>query len=181
MPKLTTPRLELIPITLDILEAVMAHDRETAEALAGATFPDDWPNEDLIARAFPVSMAAVRAAPDIRLWGDSLVLERRRRDASSASPRIVGSIIFHGYPHDGIAEVGYGVEQDSRGQGLAAEATAACVRWALQQPGIVAVQATTFPWHSASLGVIRRLGMQPCGRRDHDTLGELLVFELRVG
>lgn len=181
MPKLTTPRLELIPITLDILEAVMAHDRETAEALAGAAFPDDWPNEDLIARAFPVSMVAVRAAPDIRLWGDSLVIERRRRDARSVTPRIVGSIIFHGYPHDGIAEVGYGVEQDSRGQGLAAEATAACVRWALQQPGIVAVQATTFPWHSASLGVIRRLGMQPCGRRDHDTLGELLVFELRVG
>ncbi len=180
MPKLTTPRLELIPITLDILEAVMAHDRDTAERLAGAAFPDDWPNEDLIARAFPVSMAAVRAAPDIRLWGDSLVIERRRRDAASVSPRIVGSIIFHGYPNDGIAEVGYGVERDSRGQGLAAEATSACVRWALQQPGIVAVQATTFPWHSASLGVIRRLGMQPCGRRDHDTLGELLVFELRA-
>ena len=179
MPKLTTPRLELIPITLDILEAVMARDRQAAECLAGAAFPDNWPNEDLIARAFPVSMAAVRAAPDIRLWGDSLVIERRRRDASSVLPRIVGSIIFHGYPNDGIAEVGYGVEEDSRGQGLAAEATTACVRWALQQPGIVAVQATTFPWHSASLGVIRRLGMQPCGRRDHDTLGELLVFELR--
>jgi [ribosomal protein S5]-alanine N-acetyltransferase len=107
------------------------------------------------------------------------VIERRLRDATIVTPRVVGSVIFHGFPDDGIAEVGYGVEEDSRGQGLAAEATSACVRWALAQPGISAVQATTFPWHSASLGVIRRLGMHPCARRDHDTLGELLVFELR--
>ncbi|HPH69804.1 MAG TPA: GNAT family protein [Kofleriaceae bacterium] len=179
MPKLTTPRLELIPITLDILEAVVANDKIACERLAGAAFPDNWPNEDLIARAFPVSMTAVRADPAVRLWGDTLVIEKRRRDGTAVTPRVVGSVIFHGFPADGVAEVGYGVEEDSRGQGLAAEATNACVRWALAQPGIVAVQATTFPWHSASLGVIRRLGMQPCGRREHDTLGELLVFELR--
>ena len=53
------------------------------------------------------------------------------------------------------------------------------VAWALDQPGITAVQATTFPWHVASLGVIRRVGMIPIGTRDHDTLGDLLVFERR--
>jgi RimJ/RimL family protein N-acetyltransferase len=42
------------------------------------------------------------------------------------------------------------------------------------------VQATTFPWHLASLAVIRKLGMQRAGTRDHDTLGELLVFERRA-
>ena len=61
----------------------------------------------------------------------------------------------------------------------ATEATMACVEWALEQPGIAAVQATTFPWHLASLGVIRKVGMQPCGTREHDVLGELLVFERR--
>jgi RimJ/RimL family protein N-acetyltransferase len=48
------------------------------------------------------------------------------------------------------------------------------------QEGIEAVQATTFPWHLASLGVIKRLGMQEIGTREHDTLGELLVFERRT-
>ena len=47
------------------------------------------------------------------------------------------------------------------------------------QDGIEAVQATTFPWHLASLGVIKRLGMQPIGTREHDTVGELLLFERR--
>jgi RimJ/RimL family protein N-acetyltransferase len=88
-------------------------------------------------------------------------------------------VVFHGWPADGIAEVGYAIEERSRGVGLASEATRACVEWALTQAGIVAVQATTFPWHIASLGVIRNAGMQQIATRDHDTLGELLVFERR--
>ena len=115
---------------------------------------------------------ALRAQPDVRLWGDSLVLLKDQ-------PRVVGSVVFHGHPKDGIAEVAYSIEESSRCNGLAVEATRACVEWALAQPGIVAVQATTFPWHFASLGVIKRLGMVHVGTRDHDTLGELLVFERR--
>jgi RimJ/RimL family protein N-acetyltransferase len=172
MPALVTARLRLVPMTLEAVEHVLRHDRAAAERCIGARFPDEWPNDDLVARAFPYSLDAIRAAPDVRLWGDSLVLLRDE-------PRVVGSVVFHGRPDDGVAEVGYGVEEGSRGQGLATEATRACVDWALAQPGIVAVQATTFPWHVASLGVIRNLGMQPCGVRDHDTLGELLVFERR--
>lgn len=174
MPYLHTARLALVPINLDILEAVVSGDKPRAETLVGATFPDAWPNQDLIARAFPVAMEQIRNDPATRLWGDTLVL------LPGAAPRVVGSVVFHGYPTDGVAEIGYGIEEDSRGQGLAVEATTACVQWALAQPGIRAIQATTFPWHAASLGVIRRLGMEQVGTRDHDTLGELLVFEVRA-
>jgi RimJ/RimL family protein N-acetyltransferase len=173
MPALETARLRLVPITLEVVEAVLRRDRAAAEAIAGATLPDAWPNDDLVARAFPASIEAIRAAPDVRLWGDSLVLPRE------GPRRVLGSVVFHGRPDDGVAEVGYGIEEGSRGRGLAAEATLACVEWALAQPGIVAVQATTFPWHHASLGVIRKLGMVPCGAREHAILGELLVFERR--
>ena len=172
MPALDTPRLRLLPITLEIVEAVVRGDRGAAEGLVGARFPDDWPNEDLIARAFPFSLDAIRAAPDMRLWGDSLVLPRD-------GARIIGSVVFKGRPTDGIAEVGYGIEEGSRSQGLASEATLACVEWALDQPGIDAVRATTFPWHHASLGVIRRCGMVACGTRSHELFGDLLVFERR--
>jgi [ribosomal protein S5]-alanine N-acetyltransferase len=177
MPHLSTSRLLLVPMSLPMLEAVIANQRAVAEEMIGASFPEAWPGEELISRAFPYSMAAVRAAPERRLWGDSLVL-RKQRDGSR--PRVVGSVIFHGLPANGVAEVGYGIDEDTRGQGVATEATEACVEWALRQPGITAVQATTFPWHLASLGVIRKLGMQPAGTREHDTLGELLVFERRV-
>jgi [ribosomal protein S5]-alanine N-acetyltransferase len=188
VPALVTTRLRLVPVTLEMVEGVMQRDRARAEAAldavlrasgwkrnACARFPDAWPNEDLLARAFPFSLDAIRAAPDIRLWGDSLVIPLE------GPPRVVGSVVFKGRPADGVAEVGYGVEDNSRGQGLASEATAACIDWALEQPGIACVQATTFPWHHASLGVIRKVGMTACGAREHDLLGELLVFERRRG
>lgn len=172
MPALVTPRLRLVPVTVEAIEAVLDHDKPRAEAVVGARFPDAWPNDELVASGFPYSREAIRAAPEIRLWGDSLVVLKDE-------PRIIGSVVFHGHPADGVAEVGYSIEEGSRGQGLASEATRACVEWALAQEGIAAVQATTFEWHLASLGVIRKLGMQQIGVRDHDTLGELLVFERR--
>src|SRR5262249_56205640 len=99
-------------------------ERARAGAIAGARLPPAWPNDQLLEVGFPYSRDAVRAAPDIRLWGDSLVLLRDE-------PRVVGSVVFHGRPSDGIAEVGYGIEEGSRGNGLATEATRACVEWAL--------------------------------------------------
>jgi [ribosomal protein S5]-alanine N-acetyltransferase len=174
MPALTTDRLRLIPITLDVIEAVLDHDKPRAEAIVGARFPAQWPADELIEIGFPFSRAALRADPETRLWGDSLVLLRDE-------PRVVGSVVFHGRPPHGVAEVAYAVEESSRCQGYACEATGACVDWALTQPGIVAVQATTFPWHLASLGVIRRIGMTQVATREHESLGELLVFERRMG
>ncbi len=173
MPHLVTARLRLVPITLEAIEAVLDHDRTRAETIVGATFPRAWPNDELIAQGFPFSREALRADPDRRLWGDSLVLLRDE-------PRVVGSVVFHGHPGDGVAEVAYGIAETARRQGYAIEATTAAVEWALAQDGIQAVQATTFPWHLASLGVIKQLGMQPIGTREHDTLGELLLFERRA-
>lgn len=170
MPALVTERLKLVPITLEAIEAVLDHDKARAEAIVGAQFPRAWPNDELVAQGFPFSREALRANPEIRLWGDSLILLRDE-------PRVVGSVVFHGHPGDGVAEVAYSITEASRRNGYAIEATTAAVEWALVQDGIAAVQATTFPWHVASLGVIKRLGMQLIGSREHDTLGELLVFE----
>ena len=172
MPALVIPRLRLVPITLEALEAVLDRDKPRAEAIVGARFPPGWPDDPLLDVGFPYARDAIRADPDVRLWGDSLVVLR-------AEPRVVGSVVFHGHPPDGIAEIGYAIEERSRGVGLATEATRACVEWALAQPDITAIHATTFPWHAASLGVIKHLGMRQIATRDHDTLGELLMIERR--
>jgi RimJ/RimL family protein N-acetyltransferase len=174
VPALLTERLELLPITLPFVEAVMGANRSQAEALCGARIPEAWPGPDLIARAFTASLEAIRADPDCRLWGDTLMVTR------TGPRRVVGSVIFHGRPADGIAEVGYGVEDAEQRQGYASEATRACVDWALTQPGIQAVTAVTFPWHVASLRVIERAGMCRAGSREHPYLGEMYVFERRA-
>jgi ribosomal-protein-alanine N-acetyltransferase len=175
---LRTSRLALEPITLAMVEAVMRGRREDAERVAEARLPDAWPNTALIERAFTASLDEIRADPATRLWGDRLVITTEPR----GERRVLGSIVFHGKPGaDGLAEVAYGVEEGSRGQGIATEATSACVRWALEQEGVEAVRATTHPWHLASLRVIQKMGMRQVGTREHEILGELLVFEMRAG
>ncbi len=170
--RLRTPRLHLEPIRLPLVEAVLRGDREAAERIAEAHLPDAWPGRVLIERAFSASLDDIVADPDRRLWGDRLmVLERDNVRC------IVGSVIFHGRPEDGVAEVGYGVEEESQRIGYATEAVMASVDWALAQPECKLVQAATFPWNKASIRVLEKVGMLRVGSRDHELLGEMWIFE----
>ena len=172
---LRTARLELVPMTLAMVEAVMLGRRDESERMAQARMPERWPNHELIERAFPVSLDEMRAAPAARLWGARVMVA-----GAGAERRVVGSIVFHGRPaEDGVAEIAYGVEDGSQCRGYATEAVTACVAWALAQDGVLAVQATTFSWHHPSLRVIANVGMVRVGERDHETMGEMIVFERR--
>jgi RimJ/RimL family protein N-acetyltransferase len=164
-------------MTLAMVEAVLGGRREEAELLAGARMPERWPNPELIERAFSAPLDAIRADPDARLWGDRVLIAR----AESGERRVVGSIVFHGAPSDddGVAEIAYGVEEGSQGRGYATEAVGACVAWALAQERVRVVQAATFPWHVPSLRVLEKVGMARAGEREHEILGEMIVFELR--
>jgi RimJ/RimL family protein N-acetyltransferase len=168
---LETERLSLVPITLPIVEAVMLDRREDARRLIAAEMPPRWPGRALVERAFSASLDRIRAAPETRLWGDRLMIVKGER------PRVVGSVVFHGFPDDGIAEVGYGVDEDVQRMGYATEATKAAVDWALAQTPIRAVRAVTFPWHRASVRVLEKVGMRKIAVDEHDVLGEQWVFE----
>jgi RimJ/RimL family protein N-acetyltransferase len=171
MGVIATPRLSLEPITLPMVEAVFAGDRARLEELAKAQVPEAWPGRGLVERAFSASLERIREDPATRLWGDRLVIT-----IEGADRLVVGSVIFHGRPPDGIAEVGYGVEERWQRRGIASEATRACVDWALAEPGITAVTATTPPWHTASIRVLERSGLARVGAEEHEVLGEVLRF-----
>lgn len=174
MGSLETPRLWLEPITLPLVEAVFAGDRSRAEEISGCRIPEAWPGRALVERAFCASLENIRQDPDRRLWGDRLMVTKGEERL------LVGSVIFHGHPEDGVAEVGYGVEERWQNKGLASEATLACVDWAFTQEGVVRVRATTPPWHTASIRVLEKSGLAKIGSEDHDALGEVLVFERRL-
>lgn len=170
MDPIVTARLSLEPIGLAFVEAVFRADREALETVARAKMPDAWPGRALVERAFSASLDRVRADPEKRLWGDRLIVMREPHRLA------VGSVIFHGRPDDGVAEIGYGVEESWQKQGVASEATRACVEWALAQPGIRLVTATTPPWHTASIRVLENSGLTRVGLEEHDSLGEIVRF-----
>ncbi len=172
---LVTPRLTLEPITLPLVEATFRSDRAAIEDLLNAEVPEAWPGRALIERAFSASLERIRSDPAKRLWGDRLMIAKGER----GERLVVGSVIFHGRPDDGIAEVGYGVEERWQCKGYASEATRACVDWALAEAAVTCVTATTPPWHTASIRVLEKSGLTRVGIEEHDALGEVLRFERR--
>jgi RimJ/RimL family protein N-acetyltransferase len=172
---IVTARLELVPITIGVVEAVLEGNRERAEEILGAVMPHAWPNRALIERAFYASLSAIQENPGVRLWGDRVLITRE------GVRRVVGSVVFHGAPDEGgTVEVAYGVEEDSQRQGYATEATRASVDWALEQTGVSVVRAATPPWHIASQKVLERCGLVRVGDRE-SPLGELWEYERRRG
>ncbi|MCL2447958.1 MAG: GNAT family N-acetyltransferase [Polyangiaceae bacterium] len=174
MTVLRTARLELQPMTFAMVEAVLQGRREDAEAIARAAMPARWPNRELIERAFSITLESIREAPERRLWGARVMVA----SPEDAERRVIGSIVFHGAPEpDGTSEIAYGVDAASQGRGYATEAVGASVAWALEQPGVRAVRATTFGWHRASVRVLEKVGMVVVDARQHETMGEMIVFE----
>lgn len=169
---LTTERLLMIPMTVDLVEAVLDGRRDDAEAIVGAKMPNAWPGRALVERAFLARIDAVRADPEHRLWGDRVAVSREE------PLRVIGSVVFHGGPDDeGIVEVAYGIEEESQRQGFGYEAVHASVAWALSQPRVARVRASTFTWHLPSRRILEKLGFRPIGTRD-DLLGEMLEYEV---
>jgi RimJ/RimL family protein N-acetyltransferase len=171
---LLTERLELRPVTLPLVIAVLeGRRRREIEEMLGAEMPWAWPGRALLEQVFSVSLDAVRADPETRLWGDRLMITRE------APARVVGSVIFHGRPApDGTCEIGYGVEETSQKKGYATEALTAILAWALEQPECRVVRATTTAWHKASARVLEKVGMKKVGSRTDKATGEMLVYEL---
>lgn len=175
MEPILTPRLELRPITLPIVIAVLEGKRRTdIEKMVGAEMPWAWPGRAIVEQAFRASLDAVRADPTGRLWGDRLMITRE------GPPRVVGSVVFHGRPDaTGTCEIAYGVEESCQRQGYGTEAVRACLGWALEQPECNAVEALTTAWHRGTVRLLEKVGMKPSGTRTRDG-NEMLVYRIEA-
>lgn len=171
-----TKRLELLPVSIELVTAVLRGDRAAAEDCVGAMIPALWPGRALVERAFYASLEAILENPEVRLWGDRVMITRE------APRRVVGSVVFHGCPDgDGVVEVAYGVEEESQRRGFATEGTRASVEWALDAldaggGGARVVRAATPPWHIASQKVLERCGLRRVGVRD-SPIGDVWEYE----
>ena len=161
-PRLASRRLDLPPLTIAALEALMAGDRQALEAATGARFSEPLAAPPLMADALPHFRDVLRTGPDAGSWGTYLMILRETREA-------VGSAGFTGAPDaEGAVTLGYSVYPGFHRQGFASEAAAALTGWALTQPGVRRVRATIPPGHVASQGVADNAGLQRSGLVEDD-------------
>ena len=161
-----TPRLELVPISAALAQALVDGDRSRAGIMLGAAV-SAWfaaPSAHVVQLA--IALAAGRGAPEG--GGRVVVLVER-----SGRRRAIGSVGFHGSPDErGRLEIGCGIDPAHRGRGYAGEAMTAMFEWAASRLGItrflVSVSSDGTPGPRL-LAELELLGRGP----SHDQISEL--------
>jgi ribosomal-protein-alanine N-acetyltransferase len=148
---LVTPRLELVPCSLSVANALDGNVEE-GERLLDARLPKEWPDPEL-KEFLPVYAGLLRDDPLLLGYGVWLLIERESRT-------VVGSAGFQGRPNsEGEIELGYGVHADFRNRGYATEAAKALVEWAFTQPGVKRITAHCDQDNVASQRVVEKAGL----------------------
>jgi len=162
-----------VSLSPELLDALLAGDRETARRLADFLIPDGFPGDALGLVRFRRDQVAEH--PDWLPWSLRAVVRR-------APERVmVGYANFHGPPgvNDletaGAAEIGYTIFAEHRGRGYATEVAQVMMDWAAREHGVRHFISGVTPDNGPSLRVNEKLGFVPTG----DNVDGEIIFELR--
>ncbi len=168
----STPRLDLIPMSADVIDALLAGDADRLRSLTGAEFRDPAGPPPYMAESLPVVRDRLREHPGELEWWNWLVVRRDTRQA-------VGSVAFAGAPDAaGAVLLGYAMYPEREGSGYATEATQAMVEWAFSQPGVEIVRVLAPVWNTPAVHVAEKVGLRPVGSYEDDEVGEVLIYEM---
>ncbi len=150
MEILETPRLKLLPFTLELKKVTLSQRARLAEML-GIVIPDAWPGADM-SEALPHFIEAMEQDPTGLVW-DGIILHKADQIA-------IGGIGFHGPPDEaGSVEIGYNIIPAYEGQGYATEMARRVIDWAFQTPGIGVITAECRDDNIGSIRVLEKVGM----------------------
>ena len=161
MDGIDTPRLQIVPLSLEEADA-MVHGQRPVEHRWAPDYPTD---ATLVAAGLVVTAEA--EGRDLRPWTAYQVI--RRSDGVA-----VGGCGFGlgGPDPQGRVNIAFSIVDSERGQGYAAEALSAMIAWAKRQPGVTRVLAETAATNTLGLQVFERSGMRRTGSD-----GQLVFFE----
>lgn len=152
---MTSPRRRPNALQTDRL-LLREADKSTLEILARGELPPGQPG----AAGYPLEGTRVAASMalldpgELSGFGMYQIIEVTTGDA-------IGDIGFHGPPAEGVAEVGYGIVPARRRHGFATEALRELARWALTDPRVQAIEASTDHDNEASQKVLLAAGFRP--------------------
>ena len=173
---IVTERLELVPLSLAAMEALLDGRRSEAASVSGVGVPEGWPDEH-DSRFLALRARQLRDNPERAEWPVYAVVLREPHRP------MIGHAGFHGPPginsvraDDGV-EFGYTVFEAFRRRGYATEAAQALLEWARGR-GIRHFVLSVAPTNDPSLAMVRRFGFEQTGSQWDEEDGEELVFEL---
>ena len=178
MSAIASDRLELVPLSLAAMEALLDGRPDEAADEAGITIPAGWPDEH-DAGFLQLRAGQLRKEPARAEWPVFAVTLRQ------PGRPMIGHAGFHGPPGVNGAraadavEFGYTVFPEFRGRGYAKETARVLIDWTLER-GVSHFVLCVAPDNEPSLAIVRRLGFEQTGSEWDEEDGLELVFELRL-
>jgi len=174
VPPISSPRLDLVSLSPQVLEALLHGRRDDAEAQLHVPLRAGWPDED-VEPFLRLRLGQMSRDPETQRWLVRALV--RRRDGT-----LIGHAGFHGPPGTGglapgKAELGYTVFPAFRGRRYATEAALALIEWA-EAEGVHRFVASVGPGNVPSLAIVHKLGFVQTGKQWDEEDGLELVFEL---
>jgi RimJ/RimL family protein N-acetyltransferase len=144
-----TTRLLLLPMTVELIDALIAEDRTGAEAALGVRFPEPFRSPPETGDVLDVFRSQVARGTDFPPY---LIVR-------AADRAVIGSAGTSAPDPTGIVVLGYGVYPEHEGHGYATEAATALCRARLSDDRVRLVRATIPIGHTASERVAARAGL----------------------
>jgi RimJ/RimL family protein N-acetyltransferase len=156
-----SPRLELIALSPEFLNASINDDLETASRFIGLNVPSDWLEAKWL---MEMRLAKIRENPALEPW---LLRAVGLRDTKT----MIGFIGFHTLPGaeylnsyaPGSVEFGYTIFPDYRRQGYASEAVQTLMDWATHEHNVTRFVVSISPANEPSLRVAQKFGFRKVG------------------
>jgi RimJ/RimL family protein N-acetyltransferase len=164
--------IELVPLAVPVMEALVDGDLATASRLAGVPLTAHLVDASWLWR---IRLEQAAVDPTSLAW-----IARAAVDGSTRE--VVGHVGFHGPPDErGMVEVAYSVDPRHRRQGYGTAMLRTALEWAADSGEARVVRASISPDNAASLATIRPFDFQHVGEQWDDEDGRELLFERAVG
>ncbi len=175
---LTTELIETDRLSLHLISPQdlinLFEDPETMSLPAQADYTN--PHRVLIDESGPLQWRVPQVKENLELnkWFVRFIVHRELKV-------IIGSVSFHGRPDDnGMIEIGLGVEEEFRNQGLASEALLGMWHWVCTQPDVHVLRYTVSPDNAPSQKIISNFGFTHVGVQIDDIDGLEDIYEMSV-
>jgi len=163
-----TLNLQLIPCDATHFEAILRNKKEL-EPMLNVTVPDKWPT---FPESMPHGYEILKSDPASFNWGFHFFVHAGERV-------LIGEGGFKGKPdEEGVVEIGYALVPEYRQRGFATEAARGLTDYAFSHPEVAIVQAHTLIDGSASINVLKKLGMKFIGSAQDPDEGEVWCWRV---